>query len=781
MSSTFDTGPISQAVEVADEAEHHTLVEKIEKAIEGAEEAVSHFVLGADKEGSKTENVNGSIENQINGESKEESADGAIGVPVEKTDSDIPVTSAPSIDPKDDVSFDVITSDEHTPTPIPNTESSKSEDPDIIHHNEESEDKSEEKSETAKEEILISSSDETQTEEHLGTDDTKGPQAVEVESVQGFAKEEPALLTHDGTEPHATPPTPEEIPPAPKHETEGEAAPTEAPIGTFPEHLEHSSLASDSEASTHTEPEVQGTVEPELDHTAPSDSAPAIDSEVELETQGDIKEGSGTPQMEEATVAEEERLAEVTQETLLETKDADEPELSQHEEVSIVEENPADLEGSEVIEAPVIQEKALEAEDKAEESAESTSTIDNHEVEDRTSIYSAGAISSEPSHDQLDAPVVDDHDVLAPDAAKGQSHTTNEEGPKEEASAGESKPETWSKLVEEFQPEVSKTEEALHAVAETTTEAISVSEEPQEEPPVVTGPKTEDHTPESPKEGAAQQETESTPMVEASVEENPSEGAATETRISAKVTSEVKEDEAPAEPGPAANVTPEKKETKEVHEEGAEVTALAENTKVHEEMEVAPVQKDEVSSEPPMIEEQRPEEQVILMMESFEYVEEPATPAAAEEAEHETEANGKEEVHPDEVKEEEPKSYDEAVQGPAPEANAEETKPEPELFTDETAYIEEVPVASETIDETPAPAGTEEHESNPEAEAAIEQAAPAEESAPAPATADEHSESTPVEERSEVLAEETDGESSAAVKSEEVKGEVNNSILSSCD
>ena len=788
MSSTSDTGPISQAVEVADEVEHHTLVEKIEEAIEGAEEAVSHFVLGTDKEGPKAENDSDSIEDQTTGESKDEPTDGAIGIPVEKTDLEIPITSAPPIDPKDDISHDVIMSDEHTPTSIPNTETSKSEDADIIHHNEGSGNKSEGELEAAKEEMLILSSDEAQAEEHLGTDDTKESQAAEVESVQESEKEEPALLTHDGTEPHATPAL-EEIPPAPKHEAEGGAASTETPIEISPEHLEHSSLATDSENTqlgvnasadepTHVEPEAQGTVEePERDHTAFSDFAPAITPEVEPETHvGDTKEESDAPHIGEAkiepSVTEEERATEVTQGTLLETTETDESELSQYEEVSIVEE------------APAVQEKALEAVDKTEEPTESAPTVDNHEVENRSSADSIGVISSEPSHDQIDALVVDNHDVPAPGVAEGQPHITNEE---DQALAEKPKLETESSLVEESQSEVPNVEEALYEpTAEITIEAIPVSEEPQEEPPVATEPNFEGHAPEPPQEEVALQETDSTPKAEASVEENSSEEAATGIPISAEVISEVKGDEAIAEPGPATDITPEK-ETEEVHEECAEVTTLAETTKVDEEEEKeeeAPVQKDEVSTEPPMVEEQKPEEQVILTVELSEYVEEPAAPAATEETEHETEANGQEEVHFSEVKEEEgeePKSCDEIVQESAPEAMTEETRPEPEAITSEAAHIEEAPVTSETIDESPAPTATEEHESSPGAEAATEQTVLTEESAPVSTTADEYTESTSAEERGEGLVQENNGESSAVVESEEVKEEVKKFNLSSCD
>ncbi|KAF8458456.1 hypothetical protein BGX38DRAFT_1138905 [Terfezia claveryi] len=783
MSSTLDSGPISQEVGVTDEAEHHALVEEVEKAIEGAEEALPHFILGIDKERSKIENVNCSIENQTDGESKDESTDGAIGVTVETTDSEIPVTSAPIIDLKDDVSSG-ITYDEHTSTSISNTESQKSEGDDIIHHNEESGEKPEEKAETAEEEKLISSSYEAETEGHLVTDDTKESQATQVESVQESAKEEPSLPTHHGTEPNAVH-TPEKIPPTPKHEAEGEAASSEAPIEVSPEQFEHSPPATDIEDTesganastdkpTRAEPESQGTVEevqPEMGHTASSDSAldftPAIVSEAEPETPvGNINEELGAPYIEEARfeppVTEEGRPIEVAQETPLETKYADESELSQHEDVSIAE-NPADLERSEAVEPPAVQDKALEAEGKTEEPTVPAPTVDNYDT-------SVDSVSSKPSHDQMDAPVVDDHDVLALDSVKEQSRTTyNEEGPKEEALAEESKPETESSLVEESQSDILKTDEEAQPVAEITAETTLVSEELQDLP-VATEQKTEDRVLESPKEEAVPQETDSTPHVEASVEESSSEEAAIEDPISAE-----------------ADVTPEKNETEEIHEEGAEVTAPAEATKVDaKEEEEAPVQRDESSSEPPMVEERKPEEQVVLMVESSEHVEEPAALAVAEETEHETEANGKEEVHSGEVKEEEDKGYDGIVQGSAPEAKAEETKPEPEasvqeilalvdremkpepeVIPDETAHIEDAPVTSETIDETPVPAATGQNDST-------EQTAPAEVSALVPATADEHSESVPVEGKSEefLIEENSEFSFSVAVESEEVKEEV---------
>ena len=776
MSSTSDTGPISQAVEVADEVEHRTLVEKIEKATEGAEEAVSHLVLGTDKEESKTENVSGTIENQTNGKSKDELRDGAIGVPIEKADSEIPVTSTPTIDPKDDVLSDVITSDEHTSTFIPTIKSSKPEDANIIHHNDESGDRPGEK-------ILIPSSDETQTEEHLDTDDTKMSQTAEVESVQEPSKEELALPTYNDTKA----PTSEEIIPAPKHEAESDAASTEAPIEVPPEHLGHSPPATDSEDTqpdancspdkpTHTEAEARRTIEEpgsDMDHTPSSDPAPVVASEAEPETHVEVKGESDVPCVEEGNIEppmrEEEKPTEVALETPLETKNTEESESPQGKEVSVVEGIPADLEKSEAVEASSVQEKALEAEDKAEEPTESAPNVD--EAEESTSVDPTGVISTEPSHDHIDTPVVNDH-VLAPDAANEQSHTTNEE-----ASAEESKLETGSSLVEESKPEAPKTEEASYEPAtKITTEATPASEGLQE--PVATEPKTEDHTLEPPlTEEAAPQVTDSTPKVEASAEGNSSEKAVIETPISA----EVKEDEAPVGSELATDVAPEEKETWVVYEEGVEITTLPETAQADE-------KETPVSSEPSLVEAQIPEEQVVSVVESSEHVEESAVSATAEEAKHETEVNGKEGVHSDEVKEE-PKSYTEVVQESAPEASAEEikpepeasvqetlalvameTKPEPQLITDETAHIEEALVISELVNETPAPAVTKEHELAPETEAATEQTTPVEESVPVSAPADEHSESAPVE-KSEVWVE-MNGESSTILESEEVKEEV---------
>jgi len=706
MSSTSDTGPTSQEVEITDKAEHYTLAEKLERATEGVEEAVSHFVLGTDKEESRAENLNGTLENQTNGESKYEpkdgSTDGAIGVPVEKTDTE-PVTSAPTIDPKDNISPDVITPNEHTSTLIPSTELSKPDDASIIHHHEESGDKSEEESEAAKEEILIPSSDEAKTEERLGTDDTKETQAAEVESVQEPMKEEPEIPTHDDTKAHATS-APEEIPPTPTHETEGEAASTEIPVELSPEHLEHSSPATNTEnaqlgANGSTAGEAAHT-EPETQDTASLGSVPVVASEAESETHAeDTKQESGSPHVGEATIklpmAEEEMS---TEEMPLEAKKPDE---SQYEEVCVAVETPVGFEESEVIEGSVVQEKALEAECRAEEPAESAPIFGDNEAEGSTAVDSA------------DAGAIND-----PDA---QSHTISEEGSKEGASVEESELETESNLAGESKPEEGPKAEA----AELTTEAALVSEELQEEP------LAEEHILEPVNEERTPQELDNTPKAEASVEENSSEKAATEIPISAEVISEVKEDEAPAEPELAAGVIPEQKETEAVYE-APEATTPVETAKVGEGE--AAVQKDEASSESPMVEELN--------------LEEPAVPAAIEEAELETETNGKDEAYTDEAKEEEPKSYTEVVQESAPEPKAEpeasaeeapaivetETEPEPGVITGGADHIEETFVISET---------------------------------PVPVVADEHSEPAPVD--GEAFK---NGESSAAVGSGEVEGEV---------